>query len=92
LLPRNPYKWRNDIADNESNPWHGQLAGDAMRRSAQALLGMPLENHRRFLKEGSSYRSSIRQQRDVYFIGAEMARGSRMVRLLRLGIVLWAHV
>jgi hypothetical protein len=39
-------KWRSDIADNESNPWHGPLAGYMMGKSAQVLLGMPLKNHR----------------------------------------------
>jgi hypothetical protein len=39
-------KLQSDIADNESNPWHGPLAGYMMGKSAQVLLGMPLKNHR----------------------------------------------
>jgi hypothetical protein len=55
LVSTIPRKWRSDIAGNESNLWHGPLAGYTMGKSAQVLLGMPLENHWRFLADNSSY-------------------------------------
>jgi hypothetical protein len=51
-------KWQSGIADNESNPWHGPLTGYTTGKLAQVLLGMALENHRRLLKENSSYQGS----------------------------------